>query len=457
MQLDTNPLATAITSFLESDAAPVAAEPATSVPVIPDAAETLAAAAIARAMGTEVVEPAVEPAVETAPAEVPAPAATEADATALPEITLDDDDFDSMPDPSMPSVFDLNTPRGQRIYAAHKFVKQLAAPPEQGGIGHEPTVDDIRQYHAAHLNFERFMGDLGGDPKILAHNLYETDPNAVIGLATTLPDFIAERNPQAYEVLAKGVGERWINSIVDSARGMQDQKARDAWLYVAEGLKYHLSEGRERLDPNVMNQPAADPLAAREQQLRARETEIDRFNRQQHEQQIGGFHQTLIADTTTALTAEIEKQLAPVKGKLPEAFYQGTIRDILTKVQNAVRGNTTAWNSIQVEMRKAGRVIGNPASEQAQRAAIVNRYVQFARPAISVERAEALKGFKVKVAVSAADAAKAAPAPAAGRPLPGGSPAGTAAKQNSNVTTTPAAGMSNTESILRQIHQAVAS
>lgn len=447
--------------MIAADVSSAVAAPSTdAVPMVPDPLVSLANAAASKVT----TEPATTPATEAAPATpVETQPATETAATTEPATTIpetgDDGEFDSVAEVGMPMEM-ASVTRGQEIWANHKFVKALAAPPEidpstglrTGGIGHEPTIDDIREYHQAKLNLDRFIGDLQSpDPTALVENLFQTDAAAASRLAVTLPRFLANCDPVAYEQMATGVAENFVAAIVDHARAMQDPKAREAWKFVANGLKFYLSDGKQQLPSDVLERPAQDPLATREQELAQREQEVNRFHQQQHQQNVQQFHNTLVNVTNNALAAEIAAQIAPVKAAVSEQAFHGIVQGILTEVQEAVKMNPTAWQAIQSEMRLANQSVGNPAAWQASINKIVGRYVQFAKPAILQKRGPVVKGYTKQVVQQAQQAPR--PAASTQRPLPGGSPPAASQQAGNQPATAPASRFrqSNAEKIMNEM------
>ena len=105
-------------------------------------------------IATPAVSPEAQPAAPT-PVATPEPAAVEPPTpvetpveTAPPETVIEDPDT---PEQLLGGVLDPNSTRGQKIWHAYSLVRDLVKPEAEGGIGHEPTVEDVRAYHGNHL------------------------------------------------------------------------------------------------------------------------------------------------------------------------------------------------------------------------------------------------------------------------------------------------------------------
>jgi hypothetical protein len=391
---------------------------------------------------------------------------------------LDADDLD---DPALPTVIDITKPRGQRIYAAYKAMSQLASPPEQGGIGHVPTPEQVSKYFTAHLEIHRLLNDYSDpNPQVFISGLEKTDPAALDRLAVALPQHIQRANPQAYEQLAVPVLENAIGALIDHARVAGNQADKDHWFNVANSLKFYLSDGKEQLDRTVLDKPIDQDSGIRSDYERLKSAESQR-QAQDYRQAAQEFTQTLGKDTHTALLASIEGALVNVKPSIPAKVYSDLVNSVFNEVKNSVITDRLAQTSISNAKRNAqlAGAIQNRGHWDAHVKSITGTYMQFAQPRIAAAaRARMAAYTKTAVAQSQAQqpvvsqqartAQPGQPGQPQATPIRRGAPAGTSQRQTNqnplsgvnspanqpgNKTGQPRQMQTNAEQALEQIYQ----
>lgn len=196
-QLDAvqNRIATALAKA--RDAAPVVTPPANGVPVVPPLAAPVVAPAVpgagatvqpvAAAPGADETDVDLEgldfdspPKVEAAPVELPA------DGVASPAATPEADVVKELADvlakgevPAKVEELFLKTTRGRQMLTSFKTLRDVAQPPEKGGIGRVPSLEEIRDADASHRSMTAMAFEYANDPLSFAANLLV--PNAETG------------------------------------------------------------------------------------------------------------------------------------------------------------------------------------------------------------------------------------------------------------------------------------
>lgn len=347
---------------------------------------------------------------------------------------LDPDDLD---DPSLPTVIDITKPRGQRIYAAYKAMTSLAAPPDQGGIGHVPAPEQVRDYFISHNEMQRLLGDFTDpSPDQFITGLSRTDPGALARLAIALPQFVQHTDPTAYEHLATPVISNAIEALVEHARVAQDQAAKDYWFGIANGLKFYLSDGKAQLDKTVLDKPA-DPLAGERTELERLRSENARRQQQDYSLAAQQFTQALGHDTHTAILSTIEQTLVNVKPRLDAKVYQDLVKSIYSEAQASVVTNPFAQTSINNARRQslAAGAVMNRDHWGAHVKKITGTYMQFAKPVIAQAARTRLSAYtKGAVAQSQSQQSTAAAKPIPRPAIAPGAPAGASQRAGQSQT-----------------------
>lgn len=381
----------------------------------PSQAETSEATTAAEPAETTTAPPESEPpAPETGEqAEVPADAAA---ATPEPENPYEQNPDEDFAPQTLKEI--LTTPDGRRMYANHKLVKELAKPFEQGGIGHVPTIEEVRNYAGAYRDQVMMDHDLSsGNPqqaeRLIAH-LFSPQRGegaqvvaAQIGRTLAkLANELQSSNPaqaqayqQAYVAAANPFLETYNNALWDrwtempgGAPGSEAQRHKEALGYAAQVLEFDLT-GKYR-DPTgkpagqAQANPQDDPLAAERANIQAREQRLTQYEQRTQQVEAQRISQGINARIDNELTVELDKALAPLKAlyeKTPKR-YERDRRDFNQAVVKEIPKNQHAWDILQTHYADAVRS-RNPEAIDA----LVKEYVKLAVPHIQALRKQFLE------------------------------------------------------------------
>ena len=249
----------------------------------------------------------------------------------------------------------LATPRGRRIYAHHKALAELSKPPEEGGIGMEPTVAQLREFHSSHVEHARLLDDMGNpSPQVqmqIAAWLSEQSPT----LVRALPQYLAQVNPPAFVEIAQTFGSH-IAAELRSAAAQEATEEGKARLADAANLVDFIN-GR---NPQA-SQPAAGDEDPEKQELRARLARYEQSaqqnqtgTQQQLERRAAGiFYQKL----GESMSADAHKALAAIKPTVDDvtyaAYHAKLLESMKATTQSALRSNEVVKIATQRAIRDA--------------------------------------------------------------------------------------------------------
>lgn len=356
-----------------------------------------------------------------APAET-APAATEpetsvesADATAPEsETAAASEEFDPYADleddiDTQPATLDqvLKTPVGKRMYQGYKFTKELSKPTTDGGIGHLPSVQDVKTYFAAHRGQTAMWQDYtSGDParigKFLGHwfgpdqQTGQMRPASVAALEHLEP--MLASNPEAYGLIASPVMSRYGTTLIDKWQSATEPKLKDA-LYQAAQIVHHdltgewlpetafKANGQSTQNGQPVVNPDRQALDAEWQRLNAAKQQAVRETQ-------GQWNAKLEHSEKATISSELDKALKPIlemKIKTPE-LYESLKDRMSAQVNAALRVDPEVWGLYQAKVEAARRT-GNPAAIEK----VIESFVALAIPVIRAKRGPFLKGAGVVI------------------------------------------------------------
>lgn len=351
----------------------------------------------------------------TVPGETPVEAAQTAasveEAPVVPDIAAEDPDT---PEQLLNGVLDPNSTRGQKIWHAYSLVRDLVKPESEGGIGHEPTVEDVRIYHGNHLTLNQMLTDFESQPGTFIAGMANVNPEAAAQMITELPkvlDKMAAENPhmaKAQEGLYEAVNEATVTGLVDLAKGSTGDMQK-FYFNLAKNLKYFISGGKVTLQDTMLAEPL-DPLANERKQLEAREQRLQSEEQQRAKRMWEGFRTTLF----TGLDNKLADTFAWPK-EIQENFYFGDLSARkMAEVRSAVGSSNVARSELDAIMNRAQAQLRAGQDVSATMQQFQQTYLKYARPHIARIRADVLsKAGTLKPAATAARTGQQTPAPAA--------------------------------------------
>lgn len=375
--LDTNPtLDSAVDNLLATTGAPA---PAPETPAAPSATPE-------PVLGAPTIEaPAPPPHVPEAeaPPDAPVPEA--------PELEDTDDDLDAKTADKGPNWLDLNQSRGQRIYRSYKAYKSLV-----DKLGFEPTIDQVGEHFERFVGTEAMLTDFtSGQPERLAefaHNWNQKSPEGMAALASIMPEFLRQSNPDAYSKLTYPVMMHMERGLKGWAGQTADEALKKSLTHAANVLEW--ARTGKWSDQPAAAQPVNPELAQREQAVNQRWQQIQQQERAQHAQRWQGWR----SDTDNSIASEVGKQvdeaLAPIKTQYAsDPVIYGALRDkFFRDVYERVAKSGDAFQRFLYRYEGAERT----QSDQ-DRADLVSLYAAMAKRVTQAGRAELLKSAASRV------------------------------------------------------------
>lgn len=381
-------------------------------PMVTMIQEALAPATVATGVETAPGAPA-SPAAQEVPPEAPAqataePVPAEAQSQVEPEFTEAE-----TPEQLLTGVLDPNSTRGQKIWHAYKMVTDLIKPETEGGIGHEPTVEDIRNYHGDHLTLTQMLDDFEAQPETFLSGMAKVNPEAAATMIENLPTFLdraAASDPhlaRAQEALYTQVNNATVDGLLDLAKSSTGDMQK-FYFNLAKNLKYFVTGGKVTLQDTVLAEPL-DPLANERKQLQAREERLNAEDRARAERQWNGFKQEVF----TGLDNKLKDAFSWPEDLQQQYYFDDLVTQKMAVVRRAVGESTVARSELDSIMRRAQAQLraGQNVSQTMQQ--FQNTYLKYARPHIVKIRAEVLSKAGIKPVATAVKPGQKTPAPAA--------------------------------------------
>lgn len=292
----------------------------------------------------------------------------------------------------------LQTDRGRLIYQSHKTLREFQKPLEQGGIGHVPSVEQIRDYYGSYRDRVIMDHDLAsGNPQQAERMLnFLFDPQRGAGtnlVASQLAPTLAKLNPETYAAAAQPFITNYAGALYEryqQARDSGDEKLRSALWYAANVANYDMTGEWLKDQPPAMNAGGqqADPLAEQRAALAAERAEIDRARQEQAQQQANSWRESVTANIGKAVYGEIDKALIPLKSSASPRIYEALRKEFHDNIVAKAANDRHAWDLYNVKVAQARR---DPNIDLAA------EYVRLVSPVIKAERKKFLEEAGVTV------------------------------------------------------------
>lgn len=256
-------------------------------------------------------------------------------------------------------------PRGQGIWSNHVAMQQLAAPPEEGGIGFKPEPDQIKQWQRTHSILDEMSMDFtSGQPDAaekFVNYWFGKDVNGQVmdgasQIAESLPVILAKENPEAYQRIASHFDSTLVVQLQRLA-ATPGRDPSDAARLADAALVLGAVTG---LTPAA----AAPQTPAPNAELAAAQARIRELENGRAQQTKGQIENTVHRGIMTAIERDADAILAPLK-KTYEANPEGKLifdamkAQVVSEMRQKARNNPAIWGEVSKEiarMERSGRV-----------------------------------------------------------------------------------------------------
>lgn len=353
--------------------------------------------------GTGSVDPAIAEEINAVPGEEE----TEAP-LGVPEEPAAEEQPQVEDDTQKPEIQNLEESRWKRVHAGYKYTQEIGR--ALGVVGEDgrvdlslfPSVDEIKEMRTAFSDRIGMEHDFSSaDPQNAAQwikNWNSFSPDGMATVASMLPDALAAMNQKAYVAVAQPVMNRFLDYMYQTP-GVDNPELREKLLNAARMTEWWLNgmpfQGGYRDDQRIQGgtqaQPPPDP---REQQLAARERQIQEHDQRARTEAVAGFDKQVNGRIWQNINAEVDKSLAALKPLYPNDVSFQAVRDhFVNSLKQTLVGDKVALRQFDVARERARQT--RSAEDQES---LVNQYLAMTRRALHTIRGpfvtNASKGFK---------------------------------------------------------------
>lgn len=270
----------------------------------------------------------------------------------------------------------LATSRGRRIYAEFKKSQQLAKLPEEGGIGHNPSPEQVRGYYEAFtdkqlMEHEFDSGDSAREENFVNYWFGRDESGAArpgaVRMAAVMMDTLTKVNPQAYAAAARPAISRFIDGMYRASAVQSDPEVRESMLRAAQIGEWWITGGpqggkfRDQPDSNAApqaNNNAPNPDRIELERLKS-QMAADRSRATQQQRQT--VEARVDTEVDRALRHDAGKALAAIKGRVDDFVYDSLLDRLIKEVNSDVERNRDGMQLFQIQKERAVQT----GSEQA--------------------------------------------------------------------------------------------
>jgi hypothetical protein len=326
----------------------------------------------------------------------------------------------------------LSRPRGKMMLQSYKIMREMALPPEQGGLGRVPSVEELRAFHASHSDKLAMQNDFEAaaiEPdRLAAWTQFWFGPSDESGAlrpgsleaASLLPANLARTSPQLYQAVAAPIfhdflnGPKGLYAAAQSASGDQ----RNLLLNAAQVVEYWITGKARPLDEFGIGIGAdavtasgngADPSAAAappstDPNVAALATErrlrLDLEQRLQSERtstlqrQFDAFVHSVDSTIDPALTRYADEALQPLRAAgYPPEIYSLARGRFISSVRDLISRDRDSSRQMDAQFTRARRDFTSPGLGRQIHDGMVQFYVDRAKLAIKSTRAAFLRNM----------------------------------------------------------------
>lgn len=294
----------------------------------------------------------------------------------------------------------LKTNRGRKLYNGFRLAQEMLKPPEQGGLGRLPSVEEVREFHQAAQDMRLMQHEFNhGDPVYAQNwvkNWFQPGPQGYTEgarqVARNLVPTIAEMarsNPQAAEIyrsIAAPVALEYVEEWYRRAASEPTREERITAFNVARLMEQDLT-GRYRDIPEAMLDPgyrspqqAANPQDA---ELAGKIQYINKFEETRRTEAAQQFERSMGQAIFTKVDADVKAALKGLDATMGANTFAALEKQFMQEVYQSVQNNPLQLRNFLIARDEARRA-NTPEAIQAAAAA----WHSVARPIVRQLRAK---------------------------------------------------------------------
>lgn len=369
------------------------------------------------------------PVQETAPTEVAAPAAPSVEAPAQETSTDDEFTIDLDKDPlegeaDAPPPLEANqeqedgvdadsevgkllaTSRGRRIYAEFKKAQTLAQLPDaedpaKGGIGHVPSVEQVKEYYGSHVDHQAMAFDFNsGDPakaETFINHWFGKDESGQsrpgsAEMMQRMAEVLPRANHDAYAAFAAPAINTFINGMYREAMNEADPAIRESIVKGAQVAEWWITGGQQggtfRDPAQSAQQPQQQPGQVHPDIVHARQilAEANQQTQYQNQQRLATFDKNVTTAASRAIAYDVDQALAPLKTAITPFLYESLRDKFIVEIDKGLAQNRDGMRQFDIRKGQAQRT---SSESDVQQLAKMKR--QMAASIIIAKRSEFIK------------------------------------------------------------------
>lgn len=258
----------------------------------------------------------------------------------------------------------LRTQSGRRMRSNDLAMQELAKPPEQGGIGITPTVEQIKEFHQNHLHHQRFIEDFNsGSPEqhaAISHFLFGADqagnsPPGAVEFVASLPENLASSNAPLYSRLASTIGSQMATVMDQYAAEAVSPEDKARWADAANLVRWANGIPMTQQaagDGTAPQQGQSERERALEAQLQSLQTERQQARQQAQQQAVRSAQGQFYSTVEGAIAADVDKALAVLKDKVGPVTYDAHRVALLAELRAEAK-RVTSNETVRGDIRRA--------------------------------------------------------------------------------------------------------
>ena len=298
----------------------------------------------------------------------------EADADAPPPLETAQDDPKDKVDPDSEIGALLATPRGRRIYSAHKTMVALAGLPDaddptKGGIGHVPSVEQVKDYYASYVDHQSMAADfVSGEPEkadTFVKHWFGRDEQGrsrpgSAEMMQRMAEVLPHVNHEAYAAFAAPAIDTFIEGMYRQAAAEADPDIKASLIKGAQVTEWWFSGGtqggkfRDPANAAAPQQPGqpqqADPRIAHAERIIA---QSQQHTQKQAAEKWTAFDTNVTTSAKKAISYDVDQALKPLKDAVHSMVYESLKDRFVAEVEKGLAQNRDGTRQFDVRKGQA--------------------------------------------------------------------------------------------------------
>ncbi len=281
----------------------------------------------------------------------------------------------------------LATSRGRRIYAEFKKAQALAELPDaedptKGGIGHVPSVEQVKEYYGSHVDNQAMAFDFNsGDPakaETFIKHWFGKDEGGQsrpgsAEMMQRMAEVLPRVNHDAYAAFAAPAINTFIDGLYREAANEADPAIRESMVKGAQVAEWWItggSRGGTFRDPaQSAQQPQQQPGQVHPDILRAQQilAQASQQTQLQNQQRLAAFDKNVTTAANRAIVYDVDQALAPLKTAISPFLYESLRDKFVAEIDKGLAQNRDGMRQFDIRKSQAQRTASETDVQQLAR------------------------------------------------------------------------------------------